>query len=186
MSLKSSLKTVLTLGKGLAGGIPEAADDANPIELFTLWYEAAEESGVLLPEATALATADATGAPSVRMVLLKSVDEGGFVFFTNYESRKAGEMDENPRAALCLHWAIHQRQIRVTGRVARISTEESAAYFASRPRGKAGSVHGRRGRATHYRPAKSWSDASPMPRSASTAARSRSPTSGAGTGSKPR
>jgi pyridoxamine 5'-phosphate oxidase len=135
MSIKSSLKTVLTLGKGLAGGLPPAAEDADPIELFGLWFEAARESGILLPESVALATARADGAPSVRMVLLKGVDEHGFVFFTNYGSRKAGELDENPRAALCFHWAVHQRQVRVTGSVARATAAESAEYFASRPRG---------------------------------------------------
>jgi len=135
MSLKTSLKTVLTLGKGLAGGIPDAAADADPVELFGAWFAAAEESGVLLPEAIALATADAGGAPSVRMVLLKGFDEHGFVFFTNYGSRKARELDENPRAALCAHWAVHQRQARVTGRVERVGEKESSAYFHSRPRG---------------------------------------------------
>ena len=135
MSIKTSIKTVLTLGKGLAGGIPEATEGVDPIALFAAWFDAAEESGVLLPEAISLATADATGAPSVRMVLLKGLDERGFVFFTNYGSRKAAELDANPRAALCAHWAVHQRQIRVTGGVERVSAEESAAYFESRPRG---------------------------------------------------
>lgn len=135
MSLKSSLKTVLTLGRGLVGGIPEAAEDADPIELFRSWFDAAREAGILLPEAAALATASPDGEPSVRMVLLKGVDERGFVFFTNYESRKARELDANPRAALCFHWAVLQRQVRVSGAVARVTAEESAAYFATRPRG---------------------------------------------------
>ena len=135
MSIKSSIKTVLTLGQGLAGGIPDAADDANPIELFEAWFEAVRESGILLPESAALATATRDGVPSVRMVLLRGVDERGFVFYTNYGSRKAHELEENPRAALCFHWAVHQRQVRVTGSVRRISEEESAAYFATRGRG---------------------------------------------------
>lgn len=135
MSLKSSIKTVLTLGKGVMGGIPDAADDADPIELFGLWFEAAGESGILLPDAVSLATASADGAPSARMVLLKGVDERGFVFYTNYESRKAQELEENPRAAMCCHWAVHQRQVRINGPVERTSAEESAAYFATRPRG---------------------------------------------------
>jgi len=135
MSTKSSIKTVLTLGQGLAGGIPDAAEDADPIELFEAWFEAVRESGVLLPESVALATATPDGAPSVRMVLLRGVDERGFVFYTNYGSRKAHDLEENPRAALCFHWAVHQRQVRVTGSVQRVSGEESAAYFATRDRG---------------------------------------------------
>jgi pyridoxamine 5'-phosphate oxidase len=135
MSLESSIKTVLTLGKGLAVGLPPAADDADPIELFTSWFEAARGAGVLLPEAVTLATATPDGFPSARMVLLKDVDARGFAFFTNYGSRKARELEANPRAALCIHWAVLQRQVRVTGRVARVNAEESAEYFATRPRG---------------------------------------------------
>jgi pyridoxamine 5'-phosphate oxidase len=135
MSLKSSLKTVLTLGRGVAGGIPEATEDADPIELFRAWFDAASEAGILFPEAVTLATASADGEPSARMVLLKGADAGGFVFFTNYGSRKAHDLDENPRAALCFHWAVLQRQVRVSGTVSRVSAEESAAYFATRGRG---------------------------------------------------
>jgi len=135
MSLKSSLKTVLTLGRGVAGGLPDAAADADPIELFQDWFAAAQEAGLLLPEAVTLATASADGEPSARMVLLKGADTAGFVFFTNYGSRKARELDENPRAALCFHWAVLQRQVRVSGSVVKVSAEESAAYFATRGRG---------------------------------------------------
>jgi pyridoxamine 5'-phosphate oxidase len=135
MSLKSSIKTVLTFGQGVAVGLPEAAERADPIELFEAWFEAARESGILLPDAVALATATPDGAPSARMVLLKSVDTRGFVFYTNYGSRKARELDANPRAALCFHWAVLQRQVRVTGPVSRVSEGESAAYFATRGRG---------------------------------------------------
>jgi pyridoxamine 5'-phosphate oxidase len=135
MSLKSSLKTVLTLGQGVAVGLPDAAADADPIELFQVWFEAASESGILMPEAMTLATATPDGVPSARMVLLKGVDPSGFVFFTNYGSQKASELDANPRAALCFHWAVLQRQVRVTGTVARVTEEESAAYFATRGRG---------------------------------------------------
>ena len=88
-----------------------------------------------MPEAVALATTTRDGAPSVRMVLLKSVDERGFVFFTNYGSRKASELEKNPQAALCFHWAELERQVRVTGAVERISEDESYAYFSSRGRG---------------------------------------------------
>ena len=134
MSLKSSIKTVLTLGKGVAGGIPEAAEDADPIELFQSWFEAARESGILLPESVALATATPDGLPSVRMVLLKDSDASGFVFFTNYGSRKAEELDSNPHAALCFHWAVHHRQVRVAGTVSRLTEEESLEYFRTRDR----------------------------------------------------
>ena len=135
MSLKSSLKTVLTLGKGVAVGLPEAAAEADPIELFQVWFEAAQESGILLPEAMTLATASVDGGPSARMVLLKQVDQAGFVFYTNYGSQKAAELDANPKAALCFHWAVLHRQVRVSGTVARVTDEDSAAYFATRPRG---------------------------------------------------
>ena len=135
MSLKSSLKTVLTLGQGLAGGLPDAAADADPIHLFQAWFEAASESGILLPDAMSLATATPEGVPSVRMVLLKHVDQDGFVFYTNYGSQKAAELDANPHAALCFHWAVLQRQVRVAGTVTRVSQEDSAVYFATRARG---------------------------------------------------
>ncbi len=135
MSLKSSIKTVLTLGKGISTGFSEAVDRADPIELFHEWFESASESGIVHPEAMSLATATPDGAPSVRMVLLKQVDEAGFVFFTNYGSRKARELEANPQAALGFHWAIHERQVRVTGSVSRISEEESFAYFKTRGRG---------------------------------------------------
>lgn len=82
-----------------------------------------------------VATATSDGAPSARMMLLKGVDPGGFVFFTNYESRKGGELRANPRAALVFHWPILQRQVRVEGTVTRLSPAESEAYFRTRPRG---------------------------------------------------
>lgn len=88
-----------------------------------------------MPEAVTLATADARGAPSARMVLLKGVDHRGFVFFTNYGSRKALELEENPRAALCFHWPELERQVRAAGSVSRISAEESDDYYHSRPMG---------------------------------------------------
>ncbi len=135
MSLKHVVKTALTLGQGVAKGLPEAADDADPIELFKEWFQAAQDSGILLPESMALATATPDGEPSVRMVLLKKVDREGFVFYTNYGSKKAHDLDANPRAAVCFHWAVLQRQVRVSGSVERTSREESEAYFRTRPRG---------------------------------------------------
>ena len=135
MSLKSSIKTVVTLGQGLATGLPEAAAEADPIELFVAWFEAAKESGILLPDAVTLATVTPEGSPNARMVLLKQVDADGFVFFTNYGSDKARDLDATPHAALCFHWSVLQRQVRVMGRSERTSEEESRAYFSSRPRG---------------------------------------------------
>jgi pyridoxamine 5'-phosphate oxidase len=107
----------------------------DPIELFREWFEAARAGGFELPEAMTLATADAEGRPSARTVLLKSADERGFAFFTNYESRKGRELAENPRAALAFHWQPLNRQARLEGWVERLEDEESDAYYASRPRG---------------------------------------------------
>jgi pyridoxamine 5'-phosphate oxidase len=107
----------------------------EPLQQFREWFAAAEEAGARAPNVMALATAGADGAPSVRMVLLKSADEGGFVFFTGYVSRKARELDENPQAALLFYWESLGRQVRVEGTVERVSTAESDAYFATRPRG---------------------------------------------------
>ena len=135
MSLKSSFRTLVTLGTGVVQGIPDAADDRDPIELFKEWFKVAGDSGLFMPEAMSLATATADGAPSVRMVLLKTVDERGFVFYTNYGSRKAEDLESNPRAALCFHWAILERQVRVEGVVERVSHDESFAYYSSRLRG---------------------------------------------------
>ena len=107
---------------------------ANPITEFLSAIERAERRQIDTAP-VALATADASGNPSVRMVLLRGVDERGFVFHTNYESRKARELDENPRAALCVHWHSLEEQIRIEGRVERLGADESDVYFASRPRG---------------------------------------------------
>ena len=107
----------------------------EPLEQFRRWYADAEGAGLRAPQAMALATAGVDGAPSVRMVLLKGADEQGFVFFTGYGSRKGGELEANPRAALLFHWDALGRQVRVEGHVERVSAEESDAYFATRPRG---------------------------------------------------
>ena len=107
---------------------------ANPITEFLSAVERAAARGVDTAP-VALATADAHGRPSVRMVLLRGADERGFVFHTNYNSRKARELAENPHAALCIHWHSLEEQIRIEGRVERLPDDESDAYFASRPRG---------------------------------------------------
>lgn len=107
----------------------------DPIARFNGLLREAQGLGLPEPTAMALATADAEGRPSVRMVLLKGVDERGFVFFTNLESRKAAELHANPRAALCFHWAPMEAQVRVEGPVERVDDAEADAYFVSRPYG---------------------------------------------------
>ncbi len=135
MSVISTLRALFTMGKGMVVGLPESASDRDPIELFGDWFRAAQGAGIYLPESMTLATATPDGRPSARMVLLKGFDQQGFRFFTNYESRKARELDANPRATLVSHWAVLQRQVRIEGTVARLTTEESEAYFKTRPRG---------------------------------------------------
>jgi pyridoxamine 5'-phosphate oxidase len=107
----------------------------DPLRQFTAWFEEARRAGTPAPEAAAVATASIAGRPSVRMVLIKQVDERGFVFYTNYRSRKGDELAANPHAALLFHWERLGRQVRVEGEVARVSAEETAAYVHSRPRG---------------------------------------------------
>jgi pyridoxamine 5'-phosphate oxidase len=115
---------------------PGAAEFAEPFRRFgELLEQAKNHGGILEPTAMALATADADGRPSVRMVLLKGHDERGFVFYTNLESRKAQQLAENAHAALCFHWQPMQVQVRVEGPVQPVSAEEADAYFASRARG---------------------------------------------------
>ena len=134
-TLKAHLQALLNLGRGVIAGMPDPTGDEDPLELFESWYRTAEESGLFLPEAMTLATADADGVPSARMVLLKGFGRDGFTFFTNYESRKAREIAENPYAALVFHWAVLERQVRVGGIVGRIPEAESFEYFRTRPRG---------------------------------------------------
>lgn len=109
--------------------------DPDPIVEFGRWFEQAQSAGLLEPTAAALSTADSAGRPSGRMVLLKGFDTRGFVFYTNYESRKGMELDANPWASLHLWWDRLQQQIRIEGAVARVSAAQSDEYFASRPRG---------------------------------------------------
>jgi pyridoxamine 5'-phosphate oxidase len=135
LSFRSKLRTILTLGHGVTRGLTELAAGDDPIALFDAWFAQAEDSGMALAEALALATCSDSGSPSVRMVLLKGFDAHGFVFYTSYESPKARDLAANPDAALVFHWPIHGRQVRITGRVGKTGTDESAAYFASRPRG---------------------------------------------------
>jgi pyridoxamine 5'-phosphate oxidase len=107
----------------------------DPLALFDEWLEDAGERGVAQPDAMAVATATPEGVPSVRIVLMKGCDERGITFFTNYASRKGGELEANPHAALLFHWIEVGRQVRVEGTVSRMDRAESEAYAHSRPRG---------------------------------------------------
>ncbi|MBW3656121.1 MAG: pyridoxamine 5'-phosphate oxidase, partial [Gemmatimonadetes bacterium] len=111
------------------------AERAEPFRRFAEWMERAVAAEVREPTAMALATADAQGHPSVRMVLLKGFDEGGFVFYTNLESRKGRELAENAHAALCFFWQPLELQVRIEGRVEPVSPAEADEYYASRARG---------------------------------------------------
>ncbi len=135
MSFISKLRTLLTLGQGMVGGLSELTAAADPIVLFNEWFDKAQRAGIFLPEAITLATATRDGIPSARMMLLKAADQDGFVFYTNLGSRKGGELTDNPNAALVIHWPTLQRQVRIEGAVEKLSSEESKTYFGSRARG---------------------------------------------------
>ena len=107
---------------------------SDPFVVFRKWFRDAQKAGEPLPEAMALATATRDGRPSVRVVLNRGVSRGGFVFFTNYNSRKAVELLENPRASIVFHWPTLGRQLRVEGRVHKLTRRESDRYFQTRPR----------------------------------------------------
>ncbi|WP_296898360.1 pyridoxamine 5'-phosphate oxidase [Thiohalocapsa sp.] len=119
----------------MTDGLDRDALAADPIDQFQLWYQQAIDARLPEPNAMSLATVDADGQPSLRTVLLKLYDADGFVFFTNYESRKARQMDGNDRVALLFPWVALARQVKILGRAARIPTRESLKYFATRPRG---------------------------------------------------
>lgn len=140
MNVRSWLRAVRTAGQGLTAGVDETElvglhTGQDPLTLFDRWFRQASEAGIYLHEAMTLATATPDGSPSAREVLLKGYGPEGFAFYTNYESRKAAELELNPRAALLFHWTTLHRQIRIEGPVMRTTTAESDAYHASRPRG---------------------------------------------------
>ena len=116
-------------------GLSRSTLASNPLQQFNLWFEQAVSAQVLEPNAMQLATVAANGKPSIRTVLLKSYDEQGFVFFTNYHSQKSQQISENPQVALLLFWKELERQVEITGRAEKISTLESLRYFTTRPRG---------------------------------------------------
>jgi pyridoxamine 5'-phosphate oxidase len=116
-------------------GLDEADMNPDPMVQFTVWFDKVIDANLHEPNAMILATATSEGRPSARTVLLKGYDGRGFVFYTNYEGRKARELEANPACALLFYWGELERQVRIEGRAGRISGEESDAYFASRPRG---------------------------------------------------
>ncbi len=114
--------------------LTEPEVNSNPFDQFKIWFEEVLKSDLKEPNAMIVATSTKDGIPSVRTVLLKEFDESGFVFYTNYESEKGKELLENPNAALLFYWGFLERQIRITGKVEKVSREKSAEYFHSRPR----------------------------------------------------
>ena len=119
----------------MRAGLSESEAKADPLEQFRLWMAEAVDAGLPLPNAMTLASVRPSGAPSARIVLLKGVEAGGFVFFTNYASRKAREIEAGAGACLLFLWSALERQVRIEGRVERVSPEASDAYFATRPAG---------------------------------------------------
>ncbi|MCY1344906.1 Pyridoxine/pyridoxamine 5'-phosphate oxidase [compost metagenome] len=117
------------------GSLSETDVAPNPMSQFKRWFDEAVTAKLPEPNAMTLATVGADGQPSARIVLLKGIDDRGFTFFTNYESRKGLDLAANPRAALLFHWVQLERQVRVEGRVEKVADDESDAYFASRPLG---------------------------------------------------
>ena len=134
-TIREHLRALMTLGQGAIQGMKDPTGHEDPIPLVKEWWDTAIECGLFMPEAMSLSTCTPEGSPSARMVLLKQVDARGFRFFTNYESRKARELEANPRVALVLHWAVLERQVRIEGVVERLTDEESYEYYRTRDRG---------------------------------------------------
>lgn len=116
-------------------GLTREQLDPDPIKQFEHWFQEAHDNGLDNPNALSLATVGHDGMPGLRTVLLKSFDDQGFVFYTNYGSRKAGQIAENPQAAMLFHWLEFDRQVKIQGQVEKVSLAESMRYFATRPRG---------------------------------------------------
>ncbi|AZQ85162.1 pyridoxamine 5'-phosphate oxidase [Colwellia sp. Arc7-635] len=135
MTLFEKLRCLFTFGQGVALPLPPIDESADPFALFKLWFDDASKSGILLPEAMSVSSVSQDGQPSCRMVLLKEFNQDGFIFYTNYSSRKSQELHENDKIALLFHWNVLQRQIRIEGCVEKVSAEQSAKYFHSRDRG---------------------------------------------------
>ena len=110
-------------------------DISDPFKLFEEWFNEAKKTEINDPNALALATADKSGAPSVRMVLLKSFNKNGFIFYTNFNSKKSNDLKENPKASLCFHWKSLLRQIRISGNISKVLDKEADAYYKTRSYG---------------------------------------------------
>ena len=130
------MTTLADLRKDYArGSLDETSVDADPFRQFEAWFKQAQDARLPEPNTMTLATVDARGYPSARIVLIKGIDERGFVFFTNYESRKGQDLAANPHASLLFYWIELERQVRIEGTVVKTSAEESDGYFNSRPLG---------------------------------------------------
>jgi len=116
-------------------GLLESDVDPDPIRQFSVWFEQATKSGIMEPNAMSHATVSPDGQPSMRIVLLKGIDDRGFIFFTNYESRKGKDLEVNPKSSLLFFWGELERQVRIEGTIERIDKHSSKSYFDSRPEG---------------------------------------------------
>jgi len=135
MNVIEKLRCLFTFGQGVALPLPDISSETNPFTLFEQWFDDANKSGILLPESMSISTCDENGQPSSRMVLLKEFDQEGFVFYTNYASRKSQDLENNNKISLLFHWNVLQRQVRIEGKVTKVSPEQSKRYFHSRDRG---------------------------------------------------
>lgn len=135
MTFLEKIRCLLTFGRGVALPMPEIKPNQEPLALFEQWFYDAQRAGILLPESMSVSTVSTDLQPSSRMVLLKGYDTDGFVFYTNYGSRKCQDLADNQKVALLFHWGVLQRQVRIEGVVEKVTKEESEAYFHSRDRG---------------------------------------------------
>lgn len=134
MNVIEKLRCLLTFGQGVALPLPNISSETDPFTLFEQWFDDAKKSGILLPESMSISTCNDKGQPSSRMVLLKEFNQEGFVFYTNYGSRKSQELENNNKISLLFHWNVLQRQVRIEGEVCKTSAEQSKKYFHSRDR----------------------------------------------------
>jgi pyridoxamine 5'-phosphate oxidase len=135
MTFLEKLRCLFTFGQGVALPLPNIDTNTTPDKLFSLWFEDANKAGILLPEAMSISTCDKNLQPSSRMVLMKQFNENGFVFYTNYHSRKSQLLETNNKISALFHWNVLQRQVRIEGTVEKTSAKQSADYFHSRDRG---------------------------------------------------
>ncbi len=135
MTFLEKIRCLFTFGQGVTLPLPNIPDDASPMPLFKTWFDDAHKAGILLPESMSVSSCSKDGQPSSRMVLLKGFDEDGFVFFTNYGSRKSHDFEDNNKVALLFHWNVLQRQVRIEGTIEKVSQQASEQYFHSRNKG---------------------------------------------------